>query len=140
MRYFYVDETTGCWYTTKLGKTWDGYTRALGGYMHVIAWQIANGREPGEGMHIDHLCNNRACFNPAHLEEVTGPENTRRAGRRLTHCRKAGHEFTPENTYVSKSGTRSCKQCRRDAQATFRAKNPDYSAKWAKAKRGGRTA
>lgn len=34
-----------------------------------------------EGLHIDHLCRNRACVNPAHLEPVTNTENQRRGAK-----------------------------------------------------------
>ncbi len=51
-----------------------------------------------DGLQIDHLCRNRCCVNPAHLEPVTAQENTRRAlAFRVppTHC-KWGHELTGE--------------------------------------------
>jgi hypothetical protein len=123
IRHGWVDPDTGCWYTKAANKSWDGYQRfGPGGYLHVMAWQIANGRGVGEGMEIDHLCSNRACFNPAHLEEVSRAENTARAGRRLKACRKAGHPFTPENSYVAPNGHRSCKACRREALRAHRAR------------------
>ena len=122
IRYGWVDEETNCWYTNQRAKSWDGYTQfGTGGYLHVMSWQIANGRGVADGMQIDHLCSNRGCFNPQHLEEVTASENTSRAGRRIKACRKAGHEYTPENTYTSSNGTRSCKACRREALRQWRA-------------------
>ena len=67
-----------------------------------------------DDMHLDHLCRNPPCVNPAHLEIVTPRENARRArhwwdGR--THC-KNGHEYTPENTHQT-ADRRVCRTCRR---------------------------
>lgn len=62
-----------------------------------------------QGKEIDHLCRNRKCVNPAHLEPVTSKENARRAMR--THCVN-GHAFTPENIYMH-DGKRHCRECRR---------------------------
>lgn len=73
------------------------------------------------GLHIDHLCRNRACCNPAHLEPVTPRENWRRVPDEIkkathpnavkTHC-KHGHPYSQENTYFS-AGGRWCRTCRR---------------------------
>lgn len=68
-----------------------------------------------KGMVTDHLCRNRACCNPDHLEIVTTQENIRRgisSNRDKTHCPQ-GHQFTPENTYIEKNNNhRHCKICR----------------------------
>jgi hypothetical protein len=81
---------------------------------HRVVYEILAGSIPA-GLHIDHLCRNRRCVNPAHLEPVTQAENNRRAMR--THCLR-GHEFTPENTYrpprTSRAPERFCRQCQRD--------------------------
>lgn len=38
--------------------------------------------DPPEGMEVDHLCKQRACVRPEHLEYVTHAENNRRKGNR----------------------------------------------------------
>ena len=77
---------------------------------HRVLFYLANGYWPE---HVDHLCQNRACVNPQHLEDVTNEENQRRAAERRTHCRR-GHEWAPENIYWAPDGrTRMCRTCKR---------------------------
>lgn len=66
-------------------------------------------------MTVDHLCRNRACVNPDHLEVVTNLVNIRRGnaginGYSKTHC-KRGHEFNDENTKINVAGMRQCVPC-----------------------------
>lgn len=76
---------------------------------HRIAFILQRGDVPA-GLELDHLCRNRDCCNPAHLEAVTHGENIRRSGPATkTHC-KHGHEFTPSNTRMRR-GHRECRAC-----------------------------
>lgn len=117
----FTTKTTGCW-------TWNS-SHVSSGYgvlsykgrqlrAHRVAYELLVGPIP-DTLVLDHLCKNRGCVNPAHLEVVTLGENTLRgdgpSGRNLrkTHC-KRDHEFTAENTYVTKNGGRACKQCGRE--------------------------
>jgi len=88
-----------------------GHVRAFGGdnwLAHRAMYVLMVGAIP-DGLMLDHLCRNRACVNPGHLEPVTHAENQRRGVLARTHC-KWGHEFTPENTYVG-GGKRTCRIC-----------------------------
>lgn len=73
--------------------------------------------KPPAGLVYDHLCSNRACGRPSHLEAVTQGENVRRTwadgrqGKRKTHCLN-GHPLDESNTRINKNG-RSCKECQR---------------------------
>ncbi len=113
----------------KLGPLWNGthcwvwiagtrgrYPRFDGTTAHNWSWVYHNGVVP-EGRELDHLCRNRNCANPSHLEPVPHRENLiRGAGfcsqARNTHC-KNGHEFTPENIYnrPDQPHTRACRIC-----------------------------
>lgn len=74
---------------------------------HRLAYEWTKGPIPN-GMCLDHLCRNRLCVNPDHLEPVTSRENSRRGVDARTHCRK-GHELTPDN--IAPEGRKRCLAC-----------------------------
>lgn len=122
-----IRKRNGCWVWT--GSIERGYGRMrVGGKwkrMHRFMYEHHVGPIP-DGLVLDHLCRNKACCNPMHLEAVTQKENIRRGdtgahNRRKTHC-KHGHPFTDKNTYITKAGHRQCKACRRVSDRTHRRK------------------
>lgn len=108
---------SGCW-TWQAAKNKNGYGVVWQDgktvLAHRVSYELSNG-PIRTGFTVDHLCRNRSCINPQHLESVTQKVNVLR-GQSLaalnavkTHC-KRGHEFTPANTY-QRSDRRECRAC-----------------------------
>lgn len=129
---------TSCW-------EWSG-SHEGGGYANVwfgkrvrkahrVSYELVVGPIP-VGLELDHLCRNVGCVNPAHLEPVTHAENCRRGLAGKYQTRKmfcpSGHEYTPENTYVSKSNRRHCRACEaaRRARPEYKARMSAYGYEW----------
>lgn len=116
---------SGCW-------EWQGYLTRGYGYLkdgkklvaaHRFAFRLLKGGIP-EGMTLDHLCRNRCCVNPDHLEIVTMRTNTLRGNgisakcARATHCPQ-GHPYDLFNTYLYPNGNRRCRICRREQMRQY---------------------
>jgi len=110
----------GCWMWTSAtngiyGKFWIGVPY----YAHRVVFEMCNGYEPS--LFLDHLCGNKLCVNPDHLEEVTYAVNNKRAydrGERVsikrTEC-KNGHEYS-EHGYTDSRGKHVCRICQMERE------------------------
>lgn len=91
-------------------------------YAHRWYYTIAYGPIP-DGLWIDHLCRNRRCVNPLHLEAVEPRVNTARGMApsavtvRTGHCQH-GHAMEGYNVITIRDGKRRCRECvrRRDRE------------------------
>jgi hypothetical protein len=113
-----VKDDSGCW--TWTGSLSCGYGQIMIKAIrkspmktHRVMWEFCNGPIP-DGHELDHLCRNRACCNPKHLEPVQPRINTLRGespaakwAKRKT-CSK-GHRFTGTHR-----GYRRCLVCHRE--------------------------
>jgi hypothetical protein len=100
-----------CWIWTETAKQYARlYINGKARFAHRVAYSM-NASIPS-GATIDHLCLNKICVNPNHLEAVTLEENLSRAAKNRTKC-KHGHEYTIENTRIDRKGKRVCRTCAR---------------------------
>lgn len=115
-----VDAVSGCW--NWKGSRVKGYGRFnVADFEHeqILAHRWSYGYFVGpipDGLSIDHLCRNRRCCNPSHLEPVTHRENNIRTlpYRKIAtdEACKHGHPWTTESTYIGPGGHRDCRICR----------------------------
>lgn len=127
-----VKRTDSCWEWTA-SKTAAGYGNLRlptggNGYAHRVSFELSRGPIP-EGKVIDHLCRNRSCVNPEHLEPVDQLTNVLRGavpyGPLRPACRN-GHDITnPQNVYQRPTGARLCRICSRDHTKRSRAKKKE---------------
>lgn len=107
---------------TKVGECWEYRRGARGGYgrvsvreedgphqrqAHRVVYEALVAAIP-DGLELDHVCRNRACVNPAHLEPVTPAVNMQRAYAVRETCVN-GHPFDGRDNH----GRRRCLTCQR---------------------------
>ena len=111
-------DPSGCWLW--IAKTTEGYGsfKIAGEMIYAHRWIYEHLIGPiAKHLEIDHVCRNRSCVRPSHLEAVSHRVNVLRGAgltARLaaqTHC-KRGHEFSPQNTRIYRNRTRRYRICR----------------------------
>lgn len=112
-----------CW-------VWTGYLKPSGygqvslndrmELSHVVAMFFRHGARALSAETVNHLCFNRACCNPDHLQFASNRENTLHGNAISAHCAAKthcvhGHALSPENTYHPPGvERRECRECRRN--------------------------
>jgi hypothetical protein len=123
-----IDQSGSCWtWTAHLNAKGYGQFGVSGRNVkaHRFAYELLVGPIPA-GLVIDHLCRNRACCNPDHMEPVTGAVNILRGvglaavNARKTKCLR-GHPLSGDNLCVRADGERECRECRRAWQRAWNA-------------------
>jgi hypothetical protein len=109
-----VTKAASCWIWTG-ARTTSGYGTIRFGrpdrvtYLaHRLSYTWHVGPIP-DGLVIDHLCRNRACVNPEHLDPVPQSVNMNRSRRPM--CRRGLHAMTDDNITPTSKGSRSCTAC-----------------------------
>ena len=110
-----------CWpwagRVSRLGYGVYSHNRTSNWGAHRASYTVYVGAIP-DGLVIDHLCRNRACVNPRHLEAVTPAENTRR-GSTKAHCIR-GHALSGDNLRTGSNGQRICRACRKTVDGRYK--------------------
>lgn len=119
-----VEYSDECWLWVAALSA-DGYGRfrfrGRNALAHRVSLELHSGAPLPAGLEVDHLCRNRRCIRPDHLDLVDHATNVRRkpedARRRCgparwTEC-KVGHPLTDDNVLVNARGARMCRECNR---------------------------
>lgn len=122
------ERADGCWIWTG-GRSTSGYgkvslgRRGSSGYAHRVMYELIVEPIP-DGWCIDHLCRNKLCVNPSHLEVVTYSVNVLRGLRsalKPPEC-SAGHPRIPANLIRNGLGSTRCRLCNIDRHRAYRQK------------------
>lgn len=121
-----VLKTETCWIWQGARHNSKGYGRldAMGvrWLAHRYAYALLIG-PIGDGLELDHLCQNTGCVNPRHLEPVTSEEHAQRTEQGAYQTAKtrcpAGHVYDEENTN-HRNGRRHCRACERVRSRRYR--------------------
>lgn len=125
-----VEKTEGCWnWAGAIHKSGYGYIsfRKKNLRAHRISWELHNNGIIPDGYHVHHICQNKKCVNPSHLEllspydhwEITlSSIHDKKESR--THC-KYGHALTEATSFVYTNPTtgyssRRCRICKNTAE------------------------
>jgi len=118
-----------CWVWTAATHEFGYGVFTDGGFVNAHRWAYEHFVSPiPKGLELDHLCRNPPCVRPTHLDPVTSFVNQHRSpvtfasiNSSKAYCPQ-GHEYTPENTRIMTSGSRECKECRRETVRRYRAR------------------
>lgn len=124
-----VEKTDSCWnWNGAVNGTGYGSIYSIGTGLtmaHRFSYMLTHGEVP-EGLTIDHLCRNRRCVNPAHLEAVDHRTNCLRGtgmssrNASKTHC-NCGRPFD----IITSQGARGCRTCRNARQRLYNQRNKE---------------
>ena len=140
----YVIKRFNSLYKIKPNMCWEWIGSTRGGYSqfwfmginilgHKFSYEFFNGHIP-KGMTVDHICRNKLCVNPFHLDLVTRRENVLRGTNQImknatkTHCPN-NHEYSGDNLKFTKMG-RVCATCARFRRIKYRLKNHGREIIW----------